>query len=96
MLEPEHPVHGRQDDLEDLTEIEGGRDLGGDLLDDADVVRALGEVVVEPVDRLLVTGDLLAKPVGILIVRAHPRVGPKVSGRLVGSATAGSARRASS
>jgi hypothetical protein len=59
--EAEHALHGPEDDVEDLVEVERGGDLGGDLLDDADVVGALGEIEVEAVYRLLAPGDLLAE-----------------------------------
>src|SRR5262249_2017945 len=49
-------------------------DLGRDLLDDADVVRALREVLIEAVDRRLVPGDLLAKPLVTSVARAHGSV----------------------
>ena len=65
IAEPEHPLHGAEHDLEDLFEIQRRRDLGGDLLDDANVVRPLREVLVEAVDRLLVPGDPRAEPVQI-------------------------------
>ena len=87
---------GAENDVQDLTKIEGGGDLGGDLLDDAHVVRALREIAIEAVDRFLVAGELVAEAGG---VRAHPPAGgtcPAVTGRLVRSATARSARRSSS
>jgi hypothetical protein len=61
VLEAKHALHGPEHDVEDLVEVERGGDLGGDLLDDADVVGALGEIEVEAVYRLLAPGDLLAE-----------------------------------
>ena len=36
MLEPEHRVHGVQDDVQELAEVEGGINFRGDLPDDVD------------------------------------------------------------
>jgi len=57
--EAQHAVHGPEDDAEHLVEVQRGGDLGGDLLDDPDLVGLPGEVAVQPVDRLLIQGDLV-------------------------------------
>ena len=92
--EAQHAVHGPEDDPEDLVEVQRGGDLGGDLLDDPDLVGPPGEVAVQPVDRLLVLGDLLAEVGRIARVGGHCRRAGVSEAR--GSPPAGSARRRSS
>ncbi len=98
MAEPEDTFHGAQHDLEHLAEIQGGRDLRGDLLNDANVVRALREIAIEAVDRRLVAGDLLAEVRGLRRARAHAPVratDPAVKSPPGESAPGECARRAS-
>ena len=71
--EAQDAVHRPEDDPEDLVEVQRGGDLGGDLLDDPDVVGLLGEVAVQTVDRLLILGDLLPERGRIARVGGHCR-----------------------
>ena len=47
MAEAEEIVHGAEDDVEDLVEVQSGVDDGRDLLKDADFRGLLGELVFE-------------------------------------------------
>src|SRR2546422_1958454 len=94
VLKAQNSLRGPEDDLEDLIEIERGGDLGGDLLDDPNLVGFSLEVAVQPVDRLLVPGDLLAEPRRIRAFSSHRRLSADRRARRC--LAAGCARRHSS
>jgi hypothetical protein len=59
MLKPQDTVHRTEDGLEDTIQIQCGSNLGGDLLNDPDLIALPGQLTVEPVNDLLILGDLL-------------------------------------